>query len=88
MASIRVTDPNNPSVTFEVRDVGYGQMMVFRTSGAAYNTRSVLLTGDTAKQVDLQLTHLGLKHDTSPEGQRELALAVVKLLQEQLRKVM
>jgi hypothetical protein len=76
MASIRVTAPDSPDITFEVRDLGGGQTLVIRVNKATNTTKTVLLDGGRAEQMRLELMYIELTN----EGQHDVATLVSEYL--------
>jgi hypothetical protein len=74
--SIRVTAPNSPDITFEVRDLGGGQLLVVRTNKAINSNTTVLLDGREAERLQNELLHIELTN----EEQRDVATLTVKHL--------
>lgn len=76
MASIRVTPPDSPDITFEVRDLGRGQTLVIRVNKATNTTSTMLLDGKEAERLENELLHIELTN----EDERDVAALVGKHL--------
>lgn len=80
MVSIRLTKPNDPNIVYEVRDLGGGQHMVIRVNKLADTTRTVLLDGERAEQLKLELMYIELTN----EAEVDSAPLIIALLEEVL----
>lgn len=78
--SIRLTKPGDDSIVYEVRDLGGGQRMVLRVNKLADTTRSVLLDGERAEQLKLELMYIELTN----EAEVDSVPLIIALLEEVL----
>lgn len=76
MASIRVTVPDSPDITFEVRDLGGGQTLVIRVNKATNTTSTMLLDGKEAERLENELLYIELTN----EDERDVATLVSEYL--------
>lgn len=74
--SIRVTMPDTPDITFEIRDLGGGQKLVVRVNKTLNTTKAVLLDGAAAERLETELLYIEL----SNESQHDVAVLTGKYL--------